>query len=356
MTALKKHNGKISFWKFIFALLIIAFHVSCYYDNTLLFKSGYIGVEFFFIVSGYYLCKKCINYKRVTNSKIGVENFKFILKKVKKLLPYMALVFVLSLPISIFIDKLPLRDYVNAFMNFIFLPNLDNKVFTLYGITWYIIAMLIIEAFLFPILLKYKKNYIYNISPLLIILSVSFLIISFGNISNTWEYTIFSYKGLIRAFMDINIGIFIYGLLDGIKKVKLTDFSKFFLTILEIIGFISIFYISCKGIHTYDVLMLIIISICLMISLSNKVYLVDFSNNKIFYYLEKISLPIYLNQFIFIELFEYIKRVFKFKVLVYWEILIVIIVSVIFAMIQLKVFDLIKRNSKKIKAIFIESN
>ena len=51
---IKLHNGEISILKFLFALLILAFHLGGFYDK---FNYGYIGVEFFFIVSGFFFAK-----------------------------------------------------------------------------------------------------------------------------------------------------------------------------------------------------------------------------------------------------------------------------------------------------------
>lgn len=49
----KKHNGIISFWKFMFSIMIVIFHSENLAFNTdyILFKDGAIAVEFFFIVS-----------------------------------------------------------------------------------------------------------------------------------------------------------------------------------------------------------------------------------------------------------------------------------------------------------------
>ena len=57
----EKHNGIISFWKFIFSLLILALQGGMMRKDAIYsFKGGSIGVEFFFIVSGYLFCHKCL--------------------------------------------------------------------------------------------------------------------------------------------------------------------------------------------------------------------------------------------------------------------------------------------------------
>ena len=53
----KKRNGTIDFWRFIFAAGIVMYHARPLFGRDL-FVCGYIGVEFFFIVSGCLLMKK----------------------------------------------------------------------------------------------------------------------------------------------------------------------------------------------------------------------------------------------------------------------------------------------------------
>ena len=58
----KKHNGIISLWKFIFSLVIMIYHAKIFFpeENIPIFRGGYIGVEFFFLVSGFFLAKKAL--------------------------------------------------------------------------------------------------------------------------------------------------------------------------------------------------------------------------------------------------------------------------------------------------------
>ena len=352
MTVKDIRNGKIGFWKFMFSLLIVAYHVASYHNNSS-FCSGYIGVEFFFLVSGYYLCKKCLNYKSIKSSDLGIETFNFIFNKIKKLVPYILVLWIMGIPVSIFIDKFTPYNFITAFSNTIFVPNFDYKLYVIYGITWYIIAMLVVEMFLFPILIKYRKNYAYIFSYLISFLLLSYLMLKYGNISDPWRYSMFTYKGILRAFLDINIGICIYSFIDKFKHIKLTDFSKFTLTIIEIVGYLLVFYLSSKQIYRYEFLMLIILTICLTITFSNEAYLVEFSNNKLFYYLEKLTIPIYINQFIFIKIISYIINKFSLVIPINIIIIINILISIVFAFITNKIISIVNNNKKSIKSIFI---
>ena len=56
MEAKKVYNGVIDWWKIIFCLIIVVMHVGEYYHgDTFLFVWGRYGVEFFFVVSGFFM-------------------------------------------------------------------------------------------------------------------------------------------------------------------------------------------------------------------------------------------------------------------------------------------------------------
>ena len=66
-----KHNGIIGFWKFMFCMMVLLLHCS---PNAKLkiFKQGYLGVEFFFIVSGYLMASNTLKQKE--NKEIGKKH------------------------------------------------------------------------------------------------------------------------------------------------------------------------------------------------------------------------------------------------------------------------------------------
>ena len=72
---MKQRNTCIDFLKFIFALIIVCYHTTGFYNmgSHSLCVSGYIGVEFFFIVSGYLLANKA---DREKNADIYEANIK----------------------------------------------------------------------------------------------------------------------------------------------------------------------------------------------------------------------------------------------------------------------------------------
>lgn len=354
-----KHNGKISFWKFMFSLMIVALHLGVSHTNYKYhFEAGSIAVDFFFIVSGYLFCKKVLNLKLNSKEELGKKTFNFFIKKVVKFLPYIIFLWIISIPFSIFVNKLTFLDFTRAFFNLLYIPIYNNSIYNIYGITWYISAMIITETVLFPLLIKFKENFVYIMSPIIVFFLGNYIFIKYGNVAVPWDLGVFCYKGILRAFFDINLGMLLYMISMKINKIKLTDFSRFSLTIIEIVGYISIFSLANKiNAHMkYDYLMIIILAVCILISFSKKAYLNDFCNNKFFYYLEKLSLLIYLNQWFIIELVEFIIKKFSFNISYYYELLVIIIMLIILGIIEFKILKFIKSKWKDIKAIFIENN
>lgn len=346
----KKHNGEISLLKFLFSFLIISFHLGSEYGKM---KYGYLGVEFFFIVSGFYFCKNAIN-KDISDEKLPDTAFTFMKKKILQFLPYYFLLYIMSIPVTFYINKFTKVDFVLSFMNLFSLPNYKLNYYPISGITWYVNSMLIIEFIIYPLLLKYKNKIVYIVSPLIAFFSFCFLMINYGLIAEPWQTTTFCHKGVIRALMDINIGIFLYGMVEKFKNIDLTDFSKFILTALEIIGYILIFYLCNKNEISIEFVVITLIVFCTFISLSEKDFLYDFCNNKFFYYLEKLSLPMYIFQYIFIVIAIYINNKFLLN-LEFMEMYIpIVIISIVWGIIILKLFDFFSKNKKGIKRIFIK--
>ena len=108
----KKNNGIISFWKFIFAITIVILHASSFGGESdfILFKNCSIGVEYFYLVSGYFLAKSALKQK--ANLDIGKDTIKYLFNKIIKFFPYVIIGFSIDLILkSIYLD-LTLKDYL----------------------------------------------------------------------------------------------------------------------------------------------------------------------------------------------------------------------------------------------------
>lgn len=348
--------GKISFWKFGFCILIILFHIaSIYPEYRYNFLYGSIGVEFFFLVSGYFLAKKYIYYEPKEN--IGEETFNFMKSKIRKFIPYIILLMIVGIPYLTFIKHYTLTEHVMTFYKIFLIPaNIDTDP-SIYGILWYLTTMIVVETIMFPLIVKYKKNFIYIISPIIVLLLMNYILVETKILVAPWVKTPFALKGILRGFLVMNLGMYLYILSEKFNNIKLTKLSKVILPIIEIFLYLSIFYISnITNAHLkFDIFMLILLSIGLLISANPNIYLTNFSNNKVFYFLEKLSLPMYIYQWIVIYGLKALLR--KLNIATnYWIFsLLTILILVFVSIIVVYIIKFYEKHKHKITRLFIET-
>ena len=301
----KVHNGLIGLWKFIFCLAIVIYHSGPFYVKGAppLFRGGYIAVEFFFLVSGFYFAKSVLK-GRYQKSKIGKETIQFIWKRLKKLLPYLIIIYILSIILYYFWFKPPLTisELVNSVWSLLMLKVIGFRAPYINGATWYITVLFLSMLILYPLLKKHKENFILIASPLIVLLCLGHLY--HNDIGLNHSYLIwkkFFYTGFIRGFAEINIGFIIYYINQKCKKIEYTNIGKSILTIIPWILLITVLVVTSfiPRHNEYDYVLLLMIMISIQIMISGKTYDLKFFSNKFVFFLEKISMIIYINHSLF---------------------------------------------------------
>lgn len=343
----KKHNGIIGFWKFMFCILILLFHCAEKMGKEEFFESGRIGVEFFFIVSGYLMTKKALNNEEGLEN-IGEETTSYIWRKFKAFFPYVIFPFI----ISFFVKGIYKADQIaNSICNLLLIDMSGVRSTTVIGQTWYISVMLISMLILYPLIRRYKKTFTNIIAPLIVIFIGGWLSHKYIGMYNPTLWTGLMYKGLLRGFFELSFGAMLYELTQKVTKKDFTLLGKILLTVMEISGFVSIFLISnIKGANgKYEFLMLLILGISIAIAFSEKTVTYKLSNNKFCYYLEKLSLPIYLNQIWIILLVDKYLKQYNFKIKLIIAVIATILISAIIMFLTEKLLNLIRKiNFKKL--------
>lgn len=356
----EKRNGIISLWKFLFAIVIVFFHGNQFYDNTRnpFFYGGYIAVEFFFIVSGFYLAKKSLNEEYI-KEKIPTETINYILKKIKSIFPYIFLAFIESIILKISIsNQIKPNEIINSIWNLLLLREFGFRSILILPQLWYLSAMLICLFIMYPILKKYKEKFALLISPLIVIFGLGYLNYNWLGLDHAYQnWSIFTKTGIIRGFIEINIGAIIYVIHRNLSNIEYTKIGKIFLTILGesllICVLVIINYIDSP--KHYDYIMLLFISLAILILTSEKTYDYKILSNNFFYYLEKLSMPIFINHILMINIVD---NIYPLSNLISInQSILSVLLSIIISAIELKVINLLKRKniSKKTLKIFIKN-
>lgn len=262
-------NYEIDLWKFIFSIVIVLLHsFNLFGGENKFMPGGSIGVDFFFIVTGY-LMMNSIDKKTYVQS--GGE---FVWCKFKYVAPYFYIsVFISFLLRSYFgIDEAPLLHKILLLVNEIFL--LQAAGFSVYAVTgsaWYLSAMFIAIALLYPVVIKYRKEFVDTYSVIVGILLIGSMSSGIGTTSNP-GYMIggFCFLGLLKAVAEISLGIFAYGIANKINDVGISKSVKCFLTALKYFGFLFVIYFASfnesNGIIGFSNVVLLLLSIILTFS------------------------------------------------------------------------------------------
>lgn len=307
----KKHNGIVGLWKFIFSVVVVLFHTNNFYkvptDNPL-FRYGYIAVEFFFLISGYYFAKAALKGE-YSKEEIGNETVSFIGKKFMKLFPYVLLSYIVAIVYMLkFTRPLTTDTLANSIWNLFLVKEFGFRGPPTLAPIWYLTGMLASMFVLYPIVKKHKTNYIKLIAPIIVLVGFGYLSnVKVGLDFSNRDWLFYSRSGMARAFIEINLGMILYIISDALKNIEYRKFFKALLTIGQHALLIMVLYVTTfiKKSPSYDYIMLLMIAISVLIMTSGKTYDYKLLSNKFVAFLEDLSLPIFICQFGINQLFAF---------------------------------------------------
>lgn len=281
----------ISFWRVVFTFSIALHHLGNAYSIPTFWM---IGVEFFFIVSGWLLAAKADNS--------DLSAFEYTIHRIKRLYP----LYLSALVICVIC------------MRFSFLWNIQNQFsiesvwqwFTVYGYkeallihfwpwendwwnianipTWYISIMLICGLILFSLYKNHKAILCQIIIPISIVMFYSISYKFYRNFTeDEYIYGVISLK-MFRGFTEMGIGVLLYEL--NKKKAGFLKKNIF----INVIGFIClalVWFFSYSYGEQYNYIYVILISIGIFCSFNTEIKY----GKRIIAMLSSLSYSIYLN-------------------------------------------------------------
>ena len=240
------HVGSIDVFKFALALAIAVLHAGQLFyggDGYPLPMAG-IAVEGFFVISGCLMCGSAArDASRSSGRTLGEGTVRFIGRKLKALLiPYLVLV-VIYLSCWMFVSGMDIlaefgkKALLLKLLTFV--PNLlllsmagimQDK--GLMGITWYVSAMLIAMAVIYPLLRKLGKNYTCLVAPISALLLMGYMYNNGEVYKGTVNFLACMPQGLMRAFISINLGCVAWEIAAWLQGLDLTRFSRGLLAVV----------------------------------------------------------------------------------------------------------------------------
>lgn len=155
----KVRNGEIDFLRFFFAIMIMLYHWCDVFEFDFL-RNGYIGVEFFFLVSGFLMAKRAKRESTETDT-IANRTWKYLLGKIKKFYPYyLSAVFLQFFLYEAVVRRCGVRHLLDSIASSLptfsltFMGLNENNAFLYVPNSWYLSVLVLAILVLYPFLLK----------------------------------------------------------------------------------------------------------------------------------------------------------------------------------------------------------
>ena len=312
-----KRNGKIEFLRFLFGFMVLAFHVQKYLPGEIkigdtidfaFFPHGAMGVEFFFLTSGFLMATNV--FKRINEPakiSIGESTTIFLKNKIVSLLPLHLICFTLLFATQFYINdwgiKRALLKLIENIPSLLFIQMSGFNGSVINHIEWYISVMLLSMLIIYPILKKNYMLFVRVIAPIISIFAIGFLYKNakmLGGVS-IWYSVVF--RGFVRGFAEICLGTVCFEISRNIQKQKFNSIQKILFSFVELAVWCSAFGLIMFTVpKTYQFYILLFIAAGITLTFSDVSFGKKIFNNKFFYFLGKISLPLYLCQLTTIQL------------------------------------------------------
>lgn len=307
-----RRNGKIDLLRFVFCAGVIILHIEgALYDGMKswgifsLAHRGYIGVEFFFLVSGWLLAKKLASLDHVPCEldTLGGETYRFLWNKLRPIIPYHIIFGICMIGLwavcysgTTFWNIFAARFPSIFFLHRIGIGGVNPK--DVLGIEWYIFSMLLCMSFLYPFGRRFGKAF-RCLAPITGMLICGSLIIKTGHFWNVDQIVGFTYKCNWRALGELLMGIGCYEATCAINKKDFSLLGKVSLACLEVCCYLTVLYYTFGILgDKYDMYALCLLAVAVTISFSDKGFAANsrLLNNSFCEWLGKVSMPIYLAQ------------------------------------------------------------
>lgn len=307
---MSKRNSLLELWRFVFCMAVLLIHVSNSYNQATggssnFFHAGYLGVEFFFIVAGYFIgsyYNKKQAGKPVSERLRSIPSYAW--SRLVRLYPLYLLALCLMLIVrTVFVGKslnYAFTTIKNCLAEFFLLQwtPLGNEV--LVSACWFVPAVLF-GGLLFVALLALTGKFTgYVIAPMASFFIYRYYFNLIGKID-----VIPAHHGILRGIAGIGLGLFIYFIVELlcklITKYNITRIYSYIAGSISSILFLGIFIYTNYGRRSkWDFLIIALYGIGVLLLMSSQIK-VPKKAETLFTFLGKHTYAIYVLQMPIIE-------------------------------------------------------
>ena len=308
-----KKNGKIELLRFWFSICVLCLHIQKYFPGEASLKEGIrfhffpyggIGVEFFFVVSGFLMAASVFYASEAQKSlPLGEATFRFFKSKFTSLIPMRLLAFVLLLVATVRVESWGFMTVVEKLIAYIpgfFLVQMSGlgEVY-INHVEWYLSMMFIGMFIIYPFLRKNFDVFSNIVAPAVAILVLGYMYRSFGRLSDVRSWEGMCYRSMFSGVAELCLGVTCFAACQRLAEWKPSVMGRLVFTLLELLCWGAVFTMIMLTLpRKYEFYMLTFITLGVICAFSMVSYGSKLFDNKFSYLLGKLSLPIYLCQLI----------------------------------------------------------
>jgi len=323
-----KINGEIELYRFLFCLAVLFFHAEKYFlgepeklggMRPYFFVHGAVGVEFFFVCSGFFLARSIRKDITRGSDDIGNDTVRFMLHKIKSIAPVHIVFFVLSFISLIIVRSWGIAETVKRIADsipaFFLIQMLGFKGTSPNHVSWYLSVMLISMFAIYPLARRYYSTFVKAFAPLASLFILGHLYLKYGSLTGVMVMDGLFYKSMLRGFAEILIGMTAYEIAEWFASGDKSRTKSILITAVSILlitgcGVYVMFTLPARG----EFLMIPVCAMLLILAHSRQGMLFRFVNNRFTVFLGKLTLPVYLSQVAAINLISHFGADLSFPV------------------------------------------
>lgn len=296
---IKGRDGKVEILRFFAGLAIALYHFEwIYIGHPVLFEHFYIWVEFFFIISGFFMVLHQAN--RGGGYNCDADSYKYVFSRIKKVYLLYLLGFVFSFIVTNITSSVPVKQWMillwKAKWEILLCTQCgfdNNIIYNGGGAASQLSVLFICSLIIYTLLAKYKTIYINIIAPIVIIGGLGRIINIYGNLSQWLAFDVFFTVGILRGFIDMSVGVLAAEIFyPWVKNAGRSWVIRVGIFIPSI--FILLLVIGRNQISFNDLILYIFLFAWLVVSIYSSSIQISDRINDIVVYLGKLSYPIFL--------------------------------------------------------------
>lgn len=301
-------NRAIEFYRFLFSLTVCVFHFRTYAPHTqtphiLPFDSGYLSVEFFFLLSGFLLARSAEKKNSLSILQKADASICYLRNRYKRLYPhYLFTVFCMAVIRILGIQNLSVGNWLKKGISEILMLQCIGTGKVLSFVLWFSSATVLASFFIYFLCL-WNANVCKILFPFISAAIYSSILQHYDSFNVTFSYRFLFSDGFWRAVAGIMMGCICYEATKFIGNCNIKSRKKLF-TVMECL-LLTIILIMLYQPHYREknYTLLLLFAAFIIIIFSQKSYLSDLLDNRLSQYLGKISYAIYLNQIVVYTVF-----------------------------------------------------